>query len=206
MSKSRQQGFTLIEAAVAIAVVAILSGIIVPLVVKNLGDSQIARAKNDVQVIAAAIASQIKDTGSRPTAAAAAGKGTGVGQVDWHSGTAAGSTMLPATFTLTNNNSFANLFCSIATDADANLLFGTTASTEFSYKGPYLANDVAAKTDPWGTSYVILGYSQTNAATNLPIWVVSAGPNKTIDGATTVALAAALTVWPANDDIVVRVN
>ena len=66
MKRIRQQGFTLIEAAVAIAVVAILSGIIVPLVVKNLQDSQVARAKNDVQVIAGAVASQIKDTGGRP--------------------------------------------------------------------------------------------------------------------------------------------
>jgi len=205
MTRIRTQGFTLIEAAVAIAVVAILSGIIVPLVVKNLQDSQNARAKNDVQVIAAAIASQLKDTGSRPTASAAGTNGTGVGQVDWHSGSSAGSPPLVggAAITLTADNTFTNLFTPVATSAPANLLFGTTASTEFSYKGPYLANDVAAKTDPWGTSYLILGYSATNSATNGPIWVISAGADKT-----TVAIAtgAVATTWAAGDDIVVRVN
>ena len=68
-NRTAHRGFTLIEAAVAIAVVAILSGIVIPLVVKNMRDSQIARAKNDVQVIAAAIAAQLKDTGVRPTLA-----------------------------------------------------------------------------------------------------------------------------------------
>lgn len=209
---TRQQGFTLIEAAVAIAVVAILSGIIVPLVVKNLQDSQNARAKNDIQVIGAAIASQIKDTGSRPTAAGAAA--TGAGDNGWASG---GTT--PTGYTLTTAaNTFANLFCVAKTVAtQQQLFFGAattvTSASEFAYKGPYLGNDVAAKSDPWGSSYLILGYNANGQTNNTPIWVVCAGPDKTVTAANAAATSAALpTVWDVTtsansaDDIVLRVN
>lgn len=206
--RTRQQGFTLIEAAVAIAVVAILSGIIVPLVVKNLQDSQIARAKNDVQVIAAAIASQIKDTGTRPSAASGPGSSTGVGSVSWQSSTAA---VTGVTLTA-SNNTFTNLFTNkdVSGTAPGNTLFGTTFGSEFSYKGPYLAPDVTAKSDPWGKPYFILGYSATNLGTGGPIWVVSAGPNGAVTTGSTIASLEVLATWAtdtnAADDIVVRVN
>jgi prepilin-type N-terminal cleavage/methylation domain-containing protein len=199
-----KQGFTLIEAAVAIAVVAILSGIIVPLVVKNLQDSQNARAKNDVQVIAAAVASQIKDTGCRPSAAAGPGAASGAAAATWNSSGSA-----PAGFTASAAaNTFTNLFTFAKGTAAADTMFGTTTNTEFSYKGPYLANDVAAKSDPWGSSYIILGYNATNQGTNGPIWIVCAGPDKSILAGNTTSPYPA--TWDATgtsiDDIVVRVN
>lgn len=210
----RQQGFTLIEAAVAIAVVAILSGIIVPLVIKNIQDSQIARSKNDVQVIAAALASQLKDTGVRPSATVASFADGGASKT-WASTTA--STVGGVTLTGTNNT-FTNLFCTPATATADNvqkLFFGAsttnTKNSEFAYKGPYLANDVAVKTDPWGNPYMIFGYSGTNGASNGPIWVVSAGPNGLLSSVTTtIAGLEVLVTWPTDtnavDDIVVRVN
>jgi len=200
MTRNRNQGFTLIEAAVAIAVVAILSGIIVPLVVKNLQDSQIARAKNDVQVIAAAIASQIKDTGSRPLTGAAVYTLYGSGGGD-------------AT-NLTTTATFTTLFTQDKSVQAAQDLFyaaGTvTSAAEFSYKGPYLATDVALKSDPWGTKYSILGYNQPGQATNGPIWVVCAGPDKTVLATNVNAGANPVATWGVGttsaDDIVVRVN
>lgn len=205
-----KQGFTLIEAAVAIAVVAILSGIIVPLVVKNLRDSQRARALNDVQVIAAAIASQIKDTGTRPF------MGIAVGTVPWGSGTTPAS-LAPTGATVAAANSFAALFSGASTNALQNMFGfpnGTTVNAEFAYKGPYLATDVAQKTDPWGRSYLILGYNATGRTGNTPIYVISAGPNGSIapnnwNG----GMGPANGTWNLNaagrlsqDDIMVRVN
>lgn len=215
MTRTRTQGFTLIEAAVAIAVVAILSGIIVPLVVKNLQDSQVARAKNDVQVIAAAVASQMKDTGCRPSATGGPGTSTGA-TVDalWYSGPAL--TALPATmagtFVFVAANSMTNLFTArdVSGTTLGNTLFGTTFSAEFSYKGPYLGTDVALKTDPWGSPYLIHGYNVTQQTANGPIWVVCAGPDKAILAGN--AIPAPVTTWAVTagstsvDDIVVRVN
>lgn len=215
MNRQRPSGFTLIEAAVAIAVVAILSGIVVPLVIKNIQDSQLARAKNDVQVIAAAVASQLKDTGARPSTAVSSWA-DGSGSKTWASTAAA--TVGGVTLTSATPNTFTNLFCTAATSSVDNpqkLFFGATTTntknSEFAYKGPYLANDVAAKTDPWGNPYIIFGYSGTNAANNGPIWVVSAGPNGLLSsGTTTIAGLEAATTWPTDtnaiDDIVVRVN
>ena len=215
------KGFTLIEAAVAIAVVAILSGIVIPLVVKNMRDSQVARAKNDVQVLAAAIASQIKDTGRMPQAGGGFGGSTGAGNVSWGSGlngtpVPTGAPAPPAA------NTFINLFTAdsrvAAQRTAANALFGFAAAAvqqEFQYNGPYLGTDVAGKLDPWGNRYIILGYSQTSGTLNGPVWVISGGPNGQINAANVVFAAA--TGYPATwaygaansasaDDIVVRVN
>jgi prepilin-type N-terminal cleavage/methylation domain-containing protein len=204
VTRQRQDGFTLIEAAVAIAVVAILSGIIAPLVIKSIGDAQQARAKNDIQVIAAAIASQIKDTGGRPSVAAT-GLPNAANAVIWGSGGAE-----ITGFTMTGNGSFANLFTAPTTggtSANLNTMFGTASGNEFSYKGPYMTADMTAKTDPWGSRYLILGYDGVGQAANGPIWIVCAGPNKGIDA---VANSAASTTWSPTlasvDDIVMRVN
>jgi len=220
-NRSSQRGFTLIEAAVAIAVVAILSGIIIPLVVKNMRDSQIARAKNDVQVIAAAIAAQIKDTGRLPQAAGGFNGSTGLAVQNWGSGLAADP--LPAGVAVgTAANTFTNLFTAsplvAAQLTAANTLFGYGAALpqqEFQYRGPYLGTDVAAKLDPWGNRYVIIGYDQNSGTLNGPIWVVCGGPNKQVAAANvTFAVGTGYpATWaygaansPSSDDIVVRVN
>jgi prepilin-type N-terminal cleavage/methylation domain-containing protein len=216
MTRSKTQGFTLIEAAVAIAVVAILSGIIVPLVVKNLNDARVARARNDVQVIAAAVASQLKDTGSRPSAAAGPNGASGVGQAVWASGPV-GAAFYPTGVTATTAaNLFTNLFGTAASPNTAMTLFGlpavnanANAAQEFAYKGPYLGTDVAVKLDPWGSRYFILGYNATSQGVNGPIWIGSAGPNKstTLPAVGATGYAGVWTVSAINsDDIVVRVN
>lgn len=205
MRTHRSNGFTLIEAAVAIAVIAILSGIIVPLVVKNIRDSQQARAKNDVQVIAAALASQLKDTGNRPTLTVANAS------QNWVSGPNGGATPAVTGFTATSTaaNTFTALFNAAA--AAGNGLFGTTANAELSYRGPYLANDVSAKVDPWNHRYFILGYNATGATANSPIYVVCAGPDGAVNPANVAAPNGPATgVWnmggASADDIMVRVN
>ncbi len=64
----KEEGFTLVEMVVVLAVVAILAAILVPTIAKNIQDANIARAQNETKVIAAAIASFYKDLGRWPTA------------------------------------------------------------------------------------------------------------------------------------------
>jgi len=189
----RQKGFTLVEAAIAIGVVAILSGIIIPLVIKNLRDARVARARNDLMVIAGAIAHQLKDTGTRPRAAGAAGgvaAPTGAGNAFWFSEgqifAVGGGPLAVAGDNppgAIGQQNFHNLFALAANNPIGNTLFGFGApadGAEFGYRGPYLADDVADKADPWGTAYVVLGYNQEGQASDGPIWVVSAGESRTI--------------------------
>jgi prepilin-type N-terminal cleavage/methylation domain-containing protein len=177
---NKQKGFTLVEAAVAIGVVAILSGIIIPLVLKSIRSSRQARARNDIMVIAGAIASQLKDMGARPRGQVVGGA-DGRAQAVWYSGGevpgVAGGAGLPAA----GNQRFSRLFT--ATPADGNAVFGLgnpAPGSEVRYKGPYLSDDMTEKTDPWGNAYVILGYNATGQANDGPIWVVSAGEGRTI--------------------------
>ena len=214
MKSRKQHGFTLIEAAVAIAVVAILSGIVVPLVVKNLEDSRRARAANDVQVIAAAIASQLKDTAARPRAAGGPNASTGAGNNRWASGPVGGASYPTGGGATNANNLFSNLFSTQGSPDNAQALFGlpqlgaANAGQEFAYKGPYLGMDVSEKVDPWGSRYLILGYNLNGQNGNTAIWVVCAGPDKSLLAAN--MANPPVTTWTKTgtslDDIVVRVN
>jgi len=183
------KGFTLVEAAVAIGVVAVLSGIIIPLVLKSMRDAKIARARNDIMVIAGAIAHQLKDTGTRPRAVGFVVVGgnppTGAGNAMWFS---EGEMPLvnpgPANLGPRHANTFHTLFATSSNAPLGNALFGfppRADGAEFGYKGPYLAADVANKTDPWGNAYVILGYNADGQDSGGPIWVVSAGEGRTIE-------------------------
>ena len=183
------RGFTLVEAAVALGVVAILSGVLVPLVLRTLQSAREARARREIQVICGAIAAQMKDTGGRRPRT-----------ILWYYNELDMRTESNAIFTtsddipeespyinhLTNNfvSGFPKLFNS--TRERGNALFGfrgdNPPSAEFGYKGPYLNPAAAIRNDPWGRSYLILGYNSDGEQSGGPIWVVSAGPKKTIEG------------------------
>lgn len=227
--RTLQPGFTLVEAAVALSVVFILSGIFVPLVVRNLQDARITRARNDLQLIAAAVASQYKDTGTRPMNNVNGNFGTG--EADYYffseqSGIQCGDLRRAWPYIGdTENNpwqTFLMLFAGLDTSTflpwpNASELFfgeGTTVNKyrEFSWKGPYLALDACRKKDPWGGRYYVLGYNANGQLNNTPIWVISCGPDHRINTtnnpvATSLGLPKFWTYTGLSaDDVAVRVN
>ena len=66
MRERNEKGFTLIEVVVVVAVIAILAAVLTPYITKYIDDSKIAKARNEVQVIAAGITSAYKDLGRWP--------------------------------------------------------------------------------------------------------------------------------------------
>jgi prepilin-type N-terminal cleavage/methylation domain-containing protein len=210
----QQKGFTLVEAAVAIGIVAILSGIIIPLVMKNLNDAKFARALNDINVIVAAVVHQQTDIGHRPMAAAGPNGADGTGNNIWASTPNIPGLGVPAVAPAAANNTFDNLFGQPATLNATNVLFSIPAGTpvEHRYRGPYLGSDMAIKSDPWGHAYVIFGYNAFGQASDGPIWVASAGPLNMFPAASVTPAANAYPlVWtqpadPKDRNIAVRAN
>jgi general secretion pathway protein G len=190
MNGTQKAGFTLIEVIVVIAVIAILAAILTPTLTRNIEDSKITRAKNEVQVLAAAVASLYKDVGRWPFTNAAGPLG-GVSRVVGNSATVPTGTgpnagaqadqwgtlapTKPLADYLYYNNPDEN---SGATNQnEANQDYPTTG--DFAWKGPY--SDQGLFNDPWGRSYVINArYFPGNALVGTAghrVFVLSAGPN-----------------------------
>jgi len=163
------KGFTMVEVVVVIGVVALLAGVLVPLISKNLEDAKRARAKNEAVVIAAAVGSLYKDTGMWPTKnkegkfldrlATDVNKVPQLGTWGWK--------------------------MSKPVEGLGGYLFSNKhdlpTTGEFKWSGPYL--DKPEILDPWGQSYVVNaryfpGNSRYGGTVKHRVYVLSAGPNR----------------------------
>lgn len=210
ISKTRR-AFTLVEMVVVIAVVALLSAIIVPLVAKQIDDSKIAKAKNELVVMAAAINKFRIDVGLWPGMVSGA-----VNVLTLVSGTAVDADVDPDNDALDYGfagagnegwycNSCADPGAADTFDNSLNVnsfqgnddLYPTTGETR--WKGPYLP---PIGMDPWGRPYMCNIGAAFMESGNLVV-VMSAGPNGIID--TTYDEdhygAASTVAAPSGDDI-----
>ncbi|MEK6779065.1 MAG: prepilin-type N-terminal cleavage/methylation domain-containing protein [Candidatus Deferrimicrobiota bacterium] len=192
MRKRRSNaGFTLIEVVVVVAVIAILAAILTPFITKYISDSQVARAKNEAQVVAAAVTNAYKDLGRWPNRLNATTNYGGVysGTVTPTAaffGTATGWTAAGAGWDAMNNHLVQNLR-------------GYPATGDNRWAGPY---STQLPNDPWGRPYVINAANFTSTAVPpIPVWVLSAGVNGVVE----TNIAAATTVT-GGDDVGVRIR
>jgi prepilin-type N-terminal cleavage/methylation domain-containing protein len=190
------KGFTLIELAVVLAIIAVLAAILTPMVTNYLDQARTARALADTKTVAQAINLFKRDLGYYPvysslasaklatTTTYLAGPPAGalptVGNAGWTALLAASSfdivTML--------NTSWAD-----AVQNDKN-------PGHVSYRGPYIG---ALDTDPWGNKYVVANLTSTSKRA----FVVSAGPNGALDTDPTQAFT---TFTCTTDDLCSTIN
>jgi general secretion pathway protein G len=161
MQVRKQSGFTLVEVIVVAGIIAILAGILVPLILKEIDESRITRAAADVRSITNAIIILKKDTGQWPITATCSNTATllqGGGNIP----------TLAAGWDSTENVSFDDYLSS-----DANGCWSAR------WKGPYIP---FLSADPWGNAYIANATALLSAAAPLPpIWVISAGPDGVVN-------------------------
>jgi general secretion pathway protein G len=180
MKLKSQAGFTLIEVIVIAAILAILAGVLVPMVFSQIDQAKEARAEADCKSISSALLTFRKDLGVWPNLS-----GAGCGpNTQFLLGLGAQPAELAAMgFTTDPAVNFKDVLMQ-----DNEECYNSNM-----YKGPYLP---VVNADPWGNAYVL---PAGNFDVVLPVYVLSAGPNGIME-------TPSFAVSPLGDDIGIRVK
>lgn len=168
-----KRGFTLIEVIVVVGIIAILAGILVPMIFNQIDEAKIARAQADTKSISTAIQTFRKDTGKWPSFSG----GTYPCSSPANGGDAAVITALNSDGdmpTITGSNWDTSNTYSISTVLmSSNSCYPVPANSSGpGWKGPYMNATLA---DPWGNKYLVNAIDFENATKG--VFVISAGPN-----------------------------
>lgn len=157
----KQKGFTLVEVIVVAGIIAILAGILVPLILKEIDEARITRAYADARSLSTSLIILKKDTGKWPDFNGACNPAAATFIF--------GSGALPAGLAAQGYDQSASIAFDDFLVSDANGCYGAR------WKGPYLAH---ASEDPWGNAYIM---NPGNFAAGGTVWLLSAGPDGTVD-------------------------
>lgn len=160
MNLKSKDGFTLIEVIVVAGIIAVLAGILIPIIFKEIDEAKISRANADVHSISSAVTILKKDTGNWPVdtnCTPAVELLNGIGNMPTFS--------VAANWLQNNPNTFDNYL-----NRDDNGCWPTT------WKGSYMAK---VKADPWGNAYVCNASEFLTSGAN--VWIISAGPNGIVE-------------------------
>ncbi|HHI78580.1 MAG TPA: prepilin-type N-terminal cleavage/methylation domain-containing protein [Planctomycetes bacterium] len=190
-----RQGFTLMELVVALAVIALLAGVTVPMLTRETDEARIDRAKAEVEAIGMALRTFQSTLGSYPDMDATGSTGS-----LWvlFSGPS-----IPTSNPWSSSTGFWTWMSGGGGDLLDHHLFenapgGQTANryATSSWQGPYLDPSTL---DPWGRPYVVNVVAGWSSSTEKyrRLWVLSAGP----DGAFQTSADAGLGDPVGGDDI-----
>jgi prepilin-type N-terminal cleavage/methylation domain-containing protein len=169
-------GFTLIEVVVVVAIVALLSAILTPIVAQKINDSRISKAQNETAVIAAAIADFYKDVAAFPAMDSS-------GQLNKVKNLLSGPSV-PTTSPFTGGNggwfstspkdTMDNHLVKNTPQGSTSNIYSTSGSER--WKGPYMEQ---VPLDPWARPYVcnIRAVYDTSSSKYRKCLVMSAGPD-----------------------------
>lgn len=180
---NKPDGFTLIEAIIALFIVATLSTVVTISVIQSLNSGKIARAQSDCAAIAKNVAQLRADSGFWPTRTIA---GAAESIDNLITGTAAN--VPPGNDAVATGASRWGSFGVVDLVPDQLISnapgYSTTDNPRFrpGWNGPYLNSDVL---DSWGNSYMInVRFLRANGPANSAqhnVFVLSAGPNGTTE-------------------------
>jgi prepilin-type N-terminal cleavage/methylation domain-containing protein len=188
-NSSRNKGFTLLEMAVVLAIIAILAAILTPIVTSYIDQARSARANEDVAKIAQSFNLHYRDTGKYPIwdTTAAANTGTTPSRNCLVSGNSAvlpsggvnDTSWTTSTAPCTGNN--IGLLQNYLNLNSLGVATGNPANGQIAYRGPYL--DGLDANDPWGQPYVVTSAWLATSGAQAAFWAfsISAGPNGQLD-------------------------
>ncbi len=187
-------GFSFLEVVLSLGIIMILVSALVPLASTQLKDAKIARAKDDVALIASAISQFNADTGEWPIWK----KGTTCTNGSGHySYLVSKDGEMPGGITLRNNDTIDDqLVYNMPGGTISNAYPDEASNSTTAWRGPYIhgpnsgnnkGGRAAVSKDPWGNKYVVnvwaLAPSNDDGSTgkHYVAVVISAGPNEKID-------------------------
>ncbi len=172
------RGFTLTEVAVVVAIVAIIAATIVPIALDKTQSARKVSAVGGVASIATAIVTLYNDTTEFPTR-----KGTERDKIEVLRSGSDGTLdpdFAPGISALWGLSEVDKLSNHLLVDKPGGVANGYKDNNGV-WRGPYIG-DVG--TDPWGRNYMIIAkgfYDAGTGAAPIYAWVLSAGPNETIE-------------------------
>jgi len=182
-----RRGFTLIEVVVVVAIIALLAGILTPLIFKYIDEANETRALGDCRNIATSLMLFHKDTGTWPYYNDCWEGRTEEPQVDYLYGNMGDMPGMPAGVQESWGDIAADMFYSLVTWGDERCSWYKPASTgglfiggpsilRHGWKGPYLPY---ITDDPWGYCYLVSvnGFGPAGKRPENFVWCLSAGPN-----------------------------
>jgi len=191
----KTNGFTLIELAVVLAIIAILAAIMTPLVTGYIDEARVTRAAGDVRAIATAVIAYQRDTARFPiysTIAYASSDTATVTDLVTDGDTPSAGTGSWTVGSSGDLNTYLN--------TNQLSLPTTSRGGRVRYSGPYI--DLGS--DPWGSAYVINADALTRTGITNHGFVVSAGPNLALDTTRDQVRTGSFTI--TGDDIVQRIR
>ena len=191
LSFKQNDGFTLFEIIIAVALVAILAVAIAPPLIKNLNEGKLARAQSDAQVLGNAVLHFYKDTGTWPLqndADAAFDVTRLVGNESLGGGNAGiprGASGVPGSGNWDSWGQASTMTDQLISNAVGAVdpLYPESKNPHVTpgWNGPYLDR---VPLDPWGRPFVVNIRYLNNGVTNYTrhtVMVLSAGPNGLFD-------------------------
>jgi prepilin-type N-terminal cleavage/methylation domain-containing protein len=204
MRMNRNSGFTLIEMAVVLGIIAILAAILTPMAVAYIDQARITRAEADVRNIAKAYRLYYRDASFWPVYNTRTLANAGTPSINCQ---ITGPTLLNPTSNQANWSSSTGLNCTTATMQfmrallNVNSLAFPTTNVQngaLAFHGPYV--DGVDSVDPWGNPYVVNSKALDNTTQLKWAIAISAGPNGTLETDPWQNKSGSLTV--SGDDIV----
>jgi general secretion pathway protein G len=181
-----RRGFTLIEVVVVVAIIALLAGILTPLIFKYIDEANETRALGDCRNIATSLMLFHKDTGTWPYFQDCWESRTTNPDVDYLYGNMGDMPGIPSEVRSSWGDAGVDMFFSLVTwgkdcswykpKSTGGTAIGGPMVLRHGWNGPYLPY---ITDDPWGYKYLcsVSGFGPAGTKPDNFVWCLSAGPN-----------------------------